>query len=111
MVGTTLGADASNPRPPQAAVQSTGPFHDPVYHASYRCPFGPSQKTSCVLPSLVTATLGVDAMVPSCGNVIGPFQLPVYHASASWLLAPFQKTSCVEPSGVTATCGAPTPCG
>src|SRR5665213_1584012 len=88
---------------------SRGPFQTPVYQASMRWPEGPCQKTSWVLPSLVTATPGVDERVPSWGKPTGPFQTPVYQASASWLvLVSFQKTSWVEPSGVTATCGAPT---
>src|SRR5450631_2296829 len=91
---------------------STGPFQVPVYQASKRWPAGPCQKTSWVLPSLLTATAGVEVSVPSCGKLIGPFQVPVYQASASWLVVvSFQKTSCVEPSGVTATWGAPTLCG
>src|SRR5665213_154689 len=91
---------------------SRGPFQTPVYQASMRWPEGPCQKTSWVLPSLVTATPGVDERVPSWGKPTGPFQTPVYQASASWLVVvSLQKTSWVEPSGVTATWGAPTLCG
>src|SRR5450631_16604 len=91
---------------------SSGPFQAPVYQASMRWPDGPCQKTSWVLPSLLTATPGVEERVPSWGKPTGPFHWPVYQASASWLVVVlFQNTSCVEPSGVRATCGAPTPCG
>src|SRR5450631_3314205 len=91
---------------------SRGPCQVPVYQASNRWPDGPCQKTSWVLPSLVTATAGVEVKVPNWGKPTGPFHEPVYQASASWLVAAsFQKTSWVEPSGVTATCGAPTPWG
>src|ERR1019366_3025688 len=93
---------------------STGPCQAArAYQASKRWPPGPSQKTSCWEPSLVTATAGVEVSGPSWGKPTGPCQAPrAYQASASWLVVvSFQKTSCWEPSGVTATWGAPTLCG
>src|SRR5450631_1334518 len=41
-VTAALGADVSGPVPPKApVVQSTGPFHEPAYHDSMRCPPAP----------------------------------------------------------------------
>src|SRR5450755_799128 len=60
-VTATLGAEASKDPALQPADQSDGPFQEPAYQASWRCPEVSRQSTSCWAPSDVTAALGAEA--------------------------------------------------